>query len=254
MTTTRPEILALIPARGGSKGIPRKNVIPVAGRPLIAHTIRQAKCSRLITRVVVSTDDAEIADVAREWGAEVPFVRPAEYAQDLSPDVDVLRHALIWLEENEAYSPELLVHLRPTGPIRRVELIDKAIELMLRDPEADSLRSSCWPDQTPYKMWRIGPKGYMEPLVRVEGQPQAHSMPRQMLPEVLWQNGYVDVIRPLTILEKNSTCGEKVLPFVTTEPFFEIDYLDTIPAVEAALERLERGEPLTRDSVPRHPH
>jgi len=135
----RREILALIPARGGSKGIPRKNIKVVAGKPLIAYSIEQALASRFITRTIVSTDDPEIAQVAREFGAKVPFMRPGEFAQDLSPDIDVFRHALKWLRDRDGYACDLVVHLRPTGPVRRVELIDQAIELILNDPEADSL-------------------------------------------------------------------------------------------------------------------
>ncbi len=252
---SRPEILALVPARGGSKGIPRKNLVSVAGRPLIAHTIDRALRSRLVTRVIVSTDDREIAEVSRSLGAEVPFLRPAEYARDLSPDIDVLRHALLWLRGREGYKPDLLAHLRPTGPVRRVEVIDQAIRRMLERPDADALRSVSVPEQTPYKMWRIGSDGYVEPVVRAPGIPESHSMPRQMLPPVFWQNGYVDVIRPRTILEKGSTCGTKVLPLVIEEPFYEIDYPETIPVVEEALERLERGDDLRpTGGVVRHPH
>src|SRR4051812_3665483 len=110
-------VLALIPARGGSKGIPRKNTMVMAGRPLIAWSIDHALQSTRITRVIVSTDDAEIATVAEQWGAEVPFVRPAEYAGDLSPDIDVFRHAFEFLATNESYEPDMVVHLRPTGPV-----------------------------------------------------------------------------------------------------------------------------------------
>lgn len=252
-----PEILALIPARGGSKGIPRKNLIVLDGQPLIAYTIQQARQSRHITRAIVSTDDDEIAQVARSLGAQVPFMRPAEYAQDLSPDIDVFRHALRWLQQNEGYLPDLVVHLRPTGPVRRVEVINEAIELMLQHPEADSLRSVSWPDQTPYKMWRIGNNGFLERLLHVEGLPDACSMARQMLPEVFWQNGYVDIIRPHTILEDGTMTGKYVLPFNVQEPIYELDYPDTIPEVEAALERLSRGESAaetpTPDAVTRFP-
>ena len=146
------EVLALIPARGGSKGIPRKNLVPFAGKPLVVWTIEQALACPAITRVIVSTDDDEIAAVAKEAGAEVPFKRPAEFAQDLSADIDVFRHAVDWLIREEQYHCELLVHLRPTGPLRSVERIGEAIELMLAHPEADSLRSVSWPTQSPYKM------------------------------------------------------------------------------------------------------
>jgi CMP-N-acetylneuraminic acid synthetase len=238
---TDREVLAIVPARGGSKGIPRKNVIPVGGKPLIAHSIEQARSSRFVTRTIVSTDDAEIAGVARTHGAEVPFLRPAEYAQDLSLDLDVFRHALQWLAEHEGYRPELVVHLRPTGPVRRVELIDQAIAMMLEHPEADALRSVSAPIQTPYKMWRID-GGYLHPLLTVEGVIEPYCMPRQSLPEVMWQNGYIDIVRPRTILELGLMCGRTVLPFLIDEPILEIDYVENLPAVEEALARLAAGE------------
>lgn len=237
-------VLALIPARGGSKGIPRKNVMPLAGKPLIAYSILQAQASRYINRVIVSTDDDEIAAVARDWGAEVPFMRPAEYAQDLSPDIDAFRHALTWLKQHEDYNPDMVVHLRPPGPVRRVELIDQAIELLQTHPEADAVRSVSLARQTPYKMWRIAPDGKLEPLLRVEGMPDCQSVPRQQLPVVYWQNGYVDVLRPRAVLEKNSMWGDCALPFIVEDELYELDYPEDIPAVEAALLRLEQGLPL----------
>lgn len=254
---SRPEVLALIPARGGSKGIRRKNLLVLAGRPLLAYSIGHAQQAHYVTRIIISTDDDEIAQVARSCGAEVPFVRPTEYAQDLSPDIDVFRHALEWLIQEEGYRPNLVVHLRPTGPVRRAELIDRAIELMHRNPKADSLRSVSWPIQTPYKMWRVGTKGYLEPLLKLKNMPDAHSMARQILPETFWQNGYVDIIRPRTILEQNSMTGKQVLPFIVDEPMHELDYPESIPVVEAALERIARGEiptePSLRNAFRHHP-
>jgi len=180
------QVLALIPARGGSKGIPGKNIVILVGKPLLAYSIGQAQSSRHITRIIVSTDDKEIAAVARQWGAEVPFIRPAEYAQDLSPDIDVFRHALTWLQNNEGYRPDLVVHLRPPGPVRRVEFIDQAIDLLVAHPEADAVRSVSIARQTPYKMWQITPNGYLEPVVRIAGVPDCQSRPRQSLPTVYW--------------------------------------------------------------------
>ncbi len=236
----RSEIMALIPARGGSKGIPRKNLIMVAGKPLIAYSIEQALASHNISRTIVSTDDAEIAEVARHFGAQVPFLRPPEFAQDHSPDIDVFRHALGWLRDREGYICQLVVHLRPTGPVRRVKLIDQAIETMLNHPEADSLRSVSWPVQTPYKMWRIV-DDYLQPLLAVEGMGEPYCMPRQSLPEVYWQNGYVDIVRPHVVLELDMMCGHKILPFIIREPVLEIDYNDNVPQVEAALLKLQEG-------------
>ena len=119
------EILAIIPARGGSKGIPRKNIRDFAGYPLIAWSIAAAKQSELVTRVIVSTDDEEIASVARECGAETPFLRPPEFAQDNTTDLPVFEHALQWLEEHENYQPEIVIQLRPTSPVRPRGMVDK---------------------------------------------------------------------------------------------------------------------------------
>ena len=245
------EILALIPARGGSKGLPRKNVLPLAGKPLIAHTIATALESETITRTVVSTDDDEIAEAARAYGAEVPFMRPAGLAGDDSLDLEVFEHALLWLAREEGYEPELVVHLRPTNPIRRPERVDEAVRAMLADPQADSLRSVSVPAQTPYKMWRRD-GAYLVPLVEVAGVRDAHSRPRQSLPEVWWQNGYVDVIRPRTVLELASMSGERVLPFVVQDRFVEIDYADAFAAAEELLRRREAGDD-ERDTEVKHP-
>ncbi len=246
-------VLALIPARGGSKGIPLKNVMMIAGKPLITYSILQARESERINRVLVSTDDEEIARVAIEWGAEVPFIRPTEYAQDLSPDIDVFRHALTWLKKGEGYSPDLLVHLRPTGPARRINLIDQAIDLLVAHPEADAVRSVSVALQTPYKMWHVKSEGYLEPVLRIDGIPDCQSVPRQRLPIVYWQNGYVDVIRPRAILDKNSMWGERALPFVVNEPLLELDYPENIPGIEAELLRLQDEESAPVRTLERHP-
>ena len=253
ITGSRPHVLALIPARGGSKAIPRKNLLEILGKPLVAYSIGHALASRHITRTVVSTDDPEIAGVARAFGAEVPFIRPAEFARDLSPDVDAFRHALEWLQEREGYTCELVVHLRPTGPVRRVELIDRAIETILARPDADSLRSVSPPTETPYKMWRIV-DGLLEPILNLPGVVEPYCQPRQSLPEVFWQNGYVDIVRPRVVLNEGTMCGRTILPYVIDEPTFEIDYAEHIPAVEAALARLDEGStPLAAPAVRRHP-
>ena len=250
--TVRPEVLALIPARGGSKSIPRKNLLPIAGQPLIAHSIAQALASRHITRTIVSTDDEEIARVARACGAGVPFMRPAAIAGDRSTDFEVFQHALAWLRDREGYACACVVHLRPTGPVRRVERIDEAIAAFLANGEADSLRSVTTPSQTPYKMWRMR-GAYLEPCLTASSIPEAHSQPRQALPEVFWQNGYVDIVRPSVILERQSICGDRVLPFVMHETIYELDYPEQIARAEEALLRLQRGEPLHDEPVVRDP-
>ncbi len=231
------DVLAIIPARGGSKGLPGKNILPLAGHPLIAYSIKAALDSPGITRVIVSTDSEEIAEVARHTGAEVPFIRPDEYAQDQSLDIDVFVHALRWLQENEGYTPDLLVQLRPTSPIRYVDDIENCIRKLAQHPEADSLRvvTPCF--HTPYKMWRLDEEGtYLNPLLTLENTPDPYNQPRQSLPAVYWQIGTLDVIRPQTILTKKSMSGERILSYVVEqEQAIDIDDLASFQCAEVYL-------------------
>lgn len=212
-----PEIVGLVPARGGSKGVPRKNIKLLAGEPLIAYTIREALRSRHVSRVIVSTDDEEIAAVAGRCGAEVPFLRPPELALDDVTDLPVFRHCLRWLDENEGYRPEVVAHLRPTSPLRTAEHIDRCVELLLDSPDADSVRSVCPAAKHPLKMWRIEGRTLV-PFVPPEtsGIPEVYNMPRQSLPGAYVQNGAVDAIRTRTILA-GSMSGSVILGFVMDE-------------------------------------
>ena len=205
---TKPEVLAIIPARGGSKGIPRKNIRDFAGYPLIAYSIAAGLQSKYVTRTIVSTDDAEIAAVAREYGAETPFLRPAEFSQDNTTDLPVFKHALEWLKEHEGYVPDIVIQLRPTSPIRPRDCVDGAIQILIDHPEADSVRGVVESGQNPYKMWQVDDKGVMQPLLTVGGIKEAYNTPRQQLPPTYWQTGHIDAIRPRAILEKNSMSGE----------------------------------------------
>lgn len=215
----KTEVLGLIPARGGSKSVLKKNMKLLAGKPLIAYTIEEARESRFITRLIVSTDDEDIARVSRKYGAEVPFLRPKELAEDDTPDLPVFQHALKWLKENEDYTPDIIVHLRPTSPFRKAEHIDAGIELLTKDKKADSVRSVCQPGQTPYKMWKMR-DGYLVPLLTLEEKAmEPYNMPRQKLPIVYWQTASVDVTRYNTIMGKNSMTGERILPLIIDEEY-----------------------------------
>jgi CMP-N-acetylneuraminic acid synthetase len=230
------EILALIPARGGSKSIPRKNIQPFAGYPLLAYSIAAGKAAGKVSRVIVSTDDQEIAAIAKEYGAEIPFLRPAEISQDDTPDLPVFQHALEWLEEEEAYLPDVIIQLRPTSPLRKTTHIDQAVQRLLEHPEADSVRTVCVPFQNPYKMWRIGNDGYMHPILTTE-LPEAYNLPRQVLPDVYWQTGYVDAAWTDTIISKNSMTGDNILPLVIgAEDWIDIDSPDDWRRAERLLE------------------
>lgn len=232
MVASRPEVLALIPARGGSKGIPRKNIRPLAGYPLIAYSIAAARQAEWVTRVIVSTDDEEIAAIARQYGAETPFLRPVELAQDDTTDFPVFEQALLWLAEHENYHPDLVVQLRPTSPIRPVGCVDGAIQALLANPQADSIRGVIPAGQNPHKMWRIQPDGRMAPLLTVEGIREPYNAPRQILPPVFWQTGHIDVIRTETILRKKSISGDIILPW-KIDPAFAVD-MDTPRDLERA--------------------
>ena len=222
-----PQILAIIPARGGSKGIPRKNIRPFAGHPLIAYSIAAGLQAHSVTRVIVSTDDDEIASVARQYGAETPFVRPAEFAQDQTTDLPVILHALRWLEQNESFRPEVVVQLRPTSPIRPVDCVDQAVQLLLEHASVDSVRGVVVSGQDPHKMWRISPEGHMLPLLPVEGVAEPYNAPRQNLPRTYWQTGHIDAIRTSMVFEKNSLSGDVIWPLVLDSRYtVDIDTLD----------------------------
>ncbi len=223
----KPEVLAIIPARGGSKGIPRKNIKLFAGYPLLAYSVAAGLQSELCTRVIVSTDDEEIASVAREWGAETPFLRPAEFAADNSLDLPVFRHALTWLKENEGYVPDIVLQLRPTSPARPRTLVDDAIRLLMDHPEADSVRGVVEAGENPHKMWRVDPEsGYMHGLLKVDGIDEPYNAPRQKLPVIYWQTGHIDAIRPeRTFMAGDSMSGKNILPLFL-DPDFTID-IDT---------------------------
>ena len=222
------DILALIPARGGSKGIPRKNIRLFAGYPLIAWSIAAAKRSSLVTRIIVSTDDAEIAAVAREWGAETPFLRPDELAQDKTTDLPVFEHALKWLEDVEGYHPEIVVQLRPTSPVRPQTMVDAATQILLDHKDADCVRGVVPAAQNPFKMWRFSGEGNpLAQLLEVEGIAEPYNAPRQILPPVYWQTGHIDAIRVSTIVNKHSLTGDVIYPLMI-DPKYTVD-IDTLP-------------------------
>ena len=231
-----PEVLALIPARGGSKSIPKKNIRDFAGYPLIAYSISAGVAARTVARVIVSTDDEEIAELSRRCGAEIPFMRPVEHSRDDTPDLPVFKHALEWLAGHEGYRPDIVVQLRPTSPFRRVRHIDGAVELLIARPDADAVRTVCVPFQNPFKMWQIDSRGFMRPLMETE-YPEPYNMPRQALPDVYWQTGYVDAAWRKTILEKDSMTGEMILPLIIgAEEWVDIDSPDDWRRAERLLE------------------
>ena len=194
----QPEVLAIIPARGGSKGIPRKNIKAFAGHPLIAYSIEAGLQAETVTRVIVSTDDEEIAAVARAVRRRNAFPAPGGDSPRTAPWT--CRFSSMrwnWLAEHEGYHPDVVVQLRPTSPVRPPDLVDEAVQLLLEHPEADSVRGVVPAGQNPHKMWRIDAEsGRMHNLLDVAGVAEPYNAPRQALPPVYWQTGHIDAIRP----------------------------------------------------------
>ena len=213
------KIIGLITARGGSKSIPRKNIRLLAGKPLIAWTIEAALQSDGLSRVIVSTDDEEIAGVSRKWGAEVPFMRPAELAQDDSAHIPVLIHAIEWLEQVEGTTVDYLMLLQPTSPLRICQDIELAIELAL-DKNADSVISVCEASTHPYFTRRITSDGKLRDFVP---KPDGY-LRRQVLPPAYAWNGAIFLVRRDILIEKQTIETEHTYAYVMPpERSLEID-------------------------------
>lgn len=193
-------VVAVIPARGGSKGLPRKNLLPLAGKPLLVWTIEAARASRLVNRVIVSTDDTVIADVARGAHADTPFIRPSRIASDASSSEEVLQHAIEWLEEHEQVSYDILLYLQPTDPFRRVGIVDEVIEALMADPELDSAFAAK-PEHKNY--WTMD-DGRSVPLGR-------HShRPRQDKPPVFREDTGVALATRVEVIKRGRRIGDRV--------------------------------------------
>ncbi len=237
MVNSKGPVLAIIPARGGSKGLPGKNIRLLGRHPLIAYSVASCLAAHTIDRIIVSTDNQEIADVACAYGAEAPFLRPAELATDMAPDLPLFIHALQWLEREEGYRPSIVVQVRPTTPFRPHGLLDQSVTLLQSDARADSVRAVARPSQTPFKMWTCDEKDYLHPLLDSE-HAEPYNMPRQLLPQVFWQTGHVDVIRRETILEKNSLTGERIKSVLVDSAFVvDIDRLEDLQYAEYMLSK-----------------
>jgi len=203
---------ALIPARGGSKSIPFKNIAPLNGKPLIFYTIDVSlRCGR-IDRTFVSTDSPRIAKISEKFGAEVPFIRPARISGDHATDLQVFIHWLEHLQKHEGSVPSTIVHLRPTSPLRTLKTVERGLRAFGAAPKADSLRAILPPAKHPYKMWTLGRNRLLKPLFKSK---EAFNLPRQLLPIVYAQTATLDIIRTKTILQQKSMTGRKILAFMT---------------------------------------
>lgn len=237
MNLTDKNVLAIIPARSGSKGVIDKNIKIIAGKPMLAYSIEHAKQSNYINRIIVSTDSQKYAEIAKEYGGEIPFLRPMEFSKDDSLDIDVFYHALHYLKDKENYIPDVVVQLRPTYPIRNVEDIDNMIEMLLLDDSVDCVRTMTPAKEIAYKMWKKGDDGQLQPILT--DIPEAYNMPRQQLPIIYYQNANIDVIRPSVILEQKSMSGHKILGYEMQENY-DIDSEDEFAYADQLL-RIKNG-------------
>lgn len=238
------EILAIIPARSGSKSVINKNIRLINNKPMMAYSIEHAKASKYINRIIVSTDSEEYAAIAREYGAETPFIRPAEFATDTALDIDVFKHALTYLKEKEGYEPDIVVQLRPTYPYRDPKDIDTMIEFMLEDPTTDAVRSVMLNEVVPHKMWFMGENNEITPILTdIE---EAYNMPRQQLPKTYYQNGNVDILRPCNIFKYNSMTGKKIKGFEMHE-MYDVDTEDDFSRVSEYMKIMEGGKQFVFD-------
>lgn len=230
-------IYTVIPARGGSKSIPKKNIRLLNGKPLIQYSIEYSlKCS-LIAHTIVSTDSEEIANIARFCGAEIPFIRPKELAENGVLDYPVFRYALDILEELYNEQIDAIVLLRPTSPLRHPGLIERGVALLQRFPEASSVRSVAPSKQHPFRQWRI----VADYMVGYETEVfEPYNLPRQQLPPVYYQTGDLEIVQRQTLLD-GSISGNHILPLVIgPEEMVDIDHEADWQKAE---QRLERNRP-----------
>ncbi len=214
--TTEFKIMALIPARAGSKRVKNKNINNLGGTPLIGHKIKAALESKYINKIIVSTDSEEIRAVAESFGLRVPFLRPSEISGDNSTELEFHQHALKWLSENENYVPDLIVNLYPTSPFVSSKTIDLAIKKIIENSDSDSLRSVVKCSEHPYKMWIEKDEKYLEPFIKSEDD-NTPTLSYHLLPKVYIQNACIYITKPETINKYKTTIGKKVLSFKMNE-------------------------------------
>lgn len=236
-------IVALVPARAGSKGVPNKNLVPLGGFPLLEWTIRASLLTPQISRTIVSTDSDHYANVAKSLGAEVPFLRPSEFAQDNSSDTQFVLHALNFLDD-QGYYPDYFVHLRPTTPFRDPKVVEQAIELFVTLAATHtSLRSVHLMSESAYKTMEIDRNGLLMASFSHEYDLEPSNGARQNFPTTYTPNGYVDVLSCDYIRTSGNIHGNRVKAYMT-ETVIELDTLEELSILELQLKL--NLEPLER--------
>jgi N-acylneuraminate cytidylyltransferase len=241
VVTSGTEVIAIIPARSGSKSIKDKNLANLGGYPLLAYSIVAAKMSQRVSRVLVSTDSEYYAELGKRFGADVPFLRPVELSTDKSTDREFMYHAMKWIHDHEETLPELWVHLRPTTPLRDPRLLDEAIELMESRQEVTALRSAHPSPESPFKWFRRNEQGYLTALTSDDTNLDRFNLPRQSYPTVFIPDGYVDILRSSFVLGTQMFHGNCVLGY-ESPPCTEVDSAEELERLEFQLNKY--GSPL----------
>jgi|TARA_B110000114_G_scaffold185004_1_gene230433 CMP-N-acetylneuraminic acid synthetase len=211
------EILCIIPARSGSKGIRDKNIMDFKGKPLLAWSIEQAQNCKYNMKIIVSTDSQEYANIAIKYGAEVPFLRPNNISDDLSTDFEFINHCVEWLKNNENYNSDIILQLRPTSPTRKIEDINKALEIFIKNRDKfDSLRSVILFEKSPFKIYSLNDDKLIPLFNVINNIQEPYNQPRQILPQCYLHNGYIDILNT-SILNENTINGKNILPFIMDE-------------------------------------
>ena len=208
--------IALIPARGGSKSIKKKNIVKLGSHPLIYYTINVAQKTELIDRIIVSTDDQEIKDVSLSFNAEVPFLRPQKLAGDHVNDFEVVYHLLQWLKKNEGIIPDSIIYLRPDFPFRHINVLNKAIELYNTNNDAHGLRSVQESKEIPYKTWLVE-NGYLHPVIEYNNIKDPHNAAWLLFPQTYWPVGYIEIYDSQLVLKNKTLRGKRMIPYIIEE-------------------------------------
>ncbi len=226
--------IAIIPAREGSKGVKNKNIKPLLGHPLLAYSIAAAKLAN-VDEVIISTDSQKYADIALEYGAKVPFIRPVDISNDNSSDYDFMKHAMKFYNDKNSYIPELWLHLRPTTPLRDPKILKDAIKMFENYPNATSLRSAHEAPESPFKWFLKDANGYFKGL-KNDLTPEKVNMPRQTFPKMYIPDGYIDIVKFSFVIDNDNIHGDRMLVFETPR-CTEVDTIEDFNFIEYYLSK-----------------
>ena len=230
-------IYSLITARSGSKGIKDKNIINYNGFPLIYHSIKISNDCSYINKTFVSTDSEQYSIICKKYGAEVPFIRPANLAQDLSTDYEVFDHFINYLKNNNEILPDIIVHLRPTYPNRNLDFLNRCIETYIKNlNNYDCLRTVCKFDKNPQKMYYIENNKLIPYFKTYNNIKEPYNMPRQIFDQSYIHNGCIDLIKIDTLINLKSMTGNNIYPIIMNE-IDDIDSLDDLKKSEKNLNK-----------------